>query len=135
MMMKPAPASTFKVSQTQLLLQLLIVALDDPAMFRHLDQRLELGLRRQCRDPILAGFSFPPRPLDQQPFFPMRLRFFVVPARGAHSHSGKTRSQFLLRPFAPSNILPGRRRQSCPQFPSRHGLMSTPPAPHLPCPP
>src|SRR5260370_30398175 len=103
MMMKPAPASAFIVSQTQLLLQLLIVALDDPAVFRHLDQRFGLGFWRQRRYPIFAGFGFPPRPLDQQPFFRMRLRSFVVPSRTAHSHRGKTRSRLPLRPFAPTD--------------------------------
>jgi hypothetical protein len=46
MMVKSAPASAFKVTQAQFLLQFLIVALNDPAMFRHLDHSLEIRLKR-----------------------------------------------------------------------------------------
>jgi hypothetical protein len=45
-MVKSAPASAFKVTQAQFLLQFLIVALNDPAMFRHLDHSLEIRLKR-----------------------------------------------------------------------------------------
>src|SRR5258708_13469010 len=104
MMMNPAPASAFIVSQTQLLLQLLIVALDDPAVFRHLDQRFELGFWRQRRYPIFAGFGFPPRPLDRQPFFRMRLRSSVVPARRAQPATAKPQATLLPPPLPPTYI-------------------------------
>jgi hypothetical protein len=47
--MKPAPTSAFIVTQSQFLLQFLIVTLNDPAMFRRLDQRFEFSVRRQRR--------------------------------------------------------------------------------------
>jgi hypothetical protein len=34
---KPAPVAAFKVTQTQLLFQLLVIPLDNPTMFRHFD--------------------------------------------------------------------------------------------------
>ena len=37
-MMKSAPAASFKVSQTEFLLQFLVIAFDDPAMFGEIDQ-------------------------------------------------------------------------------------------------
>lgn len=64
-MVEPTPVAAFKVSQPQLLFQLLVVPFDDPAVFGHLDQSFELGVRRQCRQPVLGGFRFVSRPFDQ----------------------------------------------------------------------
>src|ERR1700680_1799644 len=55
-MVEPAPVATFKVPQSQLLFQLLIVSFDDPAVFGHLDQSFELGVQRQGRHPVLLRF-------------------------------------------------------------------------------
>jgi hypothetical protein len=44
--MKPAPVAAFKVSQPQLLLQLLVIPFDDPAVFGHFDQRFKLDRGR-----------------------------------------------------------------------------------------
>ena len=46
-MVKPPPVAALKVSQPQLLFQLLIVPFDNPAVFGHLDQSFELGVQRQ----------------------------------------------------------------------------------------
>ena len=56
MVVKPAPIAAFKVSQSQLLFQLLVIPFDDPAVFGHLDQGLELNRRRQRGYPVLGGF-------------------------------------------------------------------------------
>ena len=40
-MVKSAPTPSFIVAQSQFLLEFLIVAFDDPAVFGHLDQRLQ----------------------------------------------------------------------------------------------
>src|SRR5258708_5620870 len=79
MMMKPAPASAFIVSQTQLLLQLLIVALDDPAVFRHLDQRFELGFWRQRRYPIFCWVRLPPAATRSTTILPHAAPLFRSP--------------------------------------------------------
>ena len=60
-----------KLPQPQLLLKFLVIALDDPAMFSHLHQSFQRGLRRQRRQPVVAGRGFSRRPFDQQPFFGM----------------------------------------------------------------
>src|SRR6185437_11817774 len=64
-MMEPAPVTAFKVSQPQLLFQLLIIPFDDPAMFGHLHQSLERCSRRQCPQPVFCRFRFAARPFDQ----------------------------------------------------------------------
>jgi hypothetical protein len=53
------------VAQAQLLLQFLIIPLDDPTVFRQLHQSLQLGPGGQRRDPVLGGFGFSSRPLDE----------------------------------------------------------------------
>src|SRR2546427_2100673 len=58
-MMEPAPVATLKVSQPQLLFQLLVIAFDDPAVFGHLDQSSERGVEWYVRDPLLDGVRFP----------------------------------------------------------------------------
>ena len=46
-MVKTAPTPSFLVTQAQLLLEFLIVAFDDPAVFGDLHQRLKRSLLRQ----------------------------------------------------------------------------------------
>ena len=53
---KPAPVATFEMAEPQLLLQLLVIAFDDPAVLGGLDQRFEAGSGRQCGYPIFGGF-------------------------------------------------------------------------------
>src|SRR5215831_5320273 len=48
-MVESAPVAAFKVPQSQLLLQLLVISFDDPAVFGHLDQSFEWSIRRQGR--------------------------------------------------------------------------------------
>jgi hypothetical protein len=44
-MVESSPVSAFKVSQAQLLFQLLVIPFDDPALFGDLDQGFERGTR------------------------------------------------------------------------------------------
>ena len=44
MVVETAPPAPFEVTETDLLLEVLIVALDAPAQFREIDQLLEGGL-------------------------------------------------------------------------------------------
>ena len=45
-MMEATPVTTFEMAEPQLLLQLLIIAFDDPTVFGYFDQSLELGAGR-----------------------------------------------------------------------------------------
>src|SRR3954447_19343934 len=64
-MVEPTPVTPFKMSQAQFLFQLLVVPLDDPAVFGHLYQVLQLCFRRQCRQPVFDRFCFSLRPFHQ----------------------------------------------------------------------
>ncbi len=46
-MMKPPPSPSFVVTQAEFLLQLLIITLNDPAMFGHVYQLDQRSVRRQ----------------------------------------------------------------------------------------
>ena len=110
-MVKAAPAASFVVAQSQLLLEFLIVAFDDPAMFGHLHQRLQRGLRRQGGQPVFGGLRFFLRPFDQEPFFRMWFGALVIAMGRAHADRGESRAQSFLAALAPADLLPGRSRQ------------------------
>src|SRR5947209_10175214 len=61
-MVEPAPVTAFKVSQPQLLFQLLVIPFDDPTMFGHLHQSFERCSRRQRRQPVFCRFRLAARP-------------------------------------------------------------------------
>ena len=68
-MVKAAPAAAFVVRQPDLLLELLIVALDAPTQFGGIDQIVERNIMRQGREPVFGRGLLAFGPLDQQPFF------------------------------------------------------------------
>jgi hypothetical protein len=68
-MVEPAPASAFVVVETNLLFQVLKVALDAPAQLGGLDELSQRRVCRQRREPVFVWSLFGLRPFDQQPFF------------------------------------------------------------------
>src|ERR1700692_1758197 len=105
-MMKASPTASFVVTQAEFLLQLLIVAFDDPAMFGQVHQVHQGDIGRYSRQPILGWFGFSGWPFDEQPFFWMRLRPLLLAMRGTYSEDGETRLQFVLYPLPPRYLLP-----------------------------
>ena len=95
-MVKSAPTPAFIVAQPQLLFEFLIIALEDPAMFGQLHQRLprRLAWRRSLR------------PFDQKPFLRARFRALFIAMGRTDPHGGKTRAQDSLTPLAPTDALP-----------------------------
>lgn len=101
MVVKSAPAASFKVTQSKLLFQLFIIALDDPAVFGAMDKVLERGIRRQRGKPVFCWFLLILRPLDQKPFFRMGFGSPVIAMRRTHTEGGKARGKFLPDPLPP----------------------------------
>jgi hypothetical protein len=64
MVVKAAPSSSFKVSETDLLLELLIVALDAPTQFGGIDQIAERDVLGKSREPIFGRFGLALGPFD-----------------------------------------------------------------------
>ena len=110
-MMKAPPAASFVVTQSQLLLELLVVALDDPAVLGQRDQILAGRCSAEVRQPVVGRFRLFRRPLDQQPLRGVRFVLFVVATRRPHSHGGETRAQLLAGPLPPAQRAEGLGRQ------------------------
>ena len=68
-MMEAAPSAPFEMPEPDLLLELLIVALDAPAQLGEIDQAVEGDVLRKRREPVFGRLVLALRPLDQQPFF------------------------------------------------------------------
>ena len=67
-MVEAAPAASLIVAEADLLLQLLIIPLDPPALHGVADQRGAADMGWQRREPELAGLDVSGRPFDQAPF-------------------------------------------------------------------
>src|SRR3972149_4946901 len=67
MMMEPPPPAALEMIEPELVLELLIVALDAPAQLGEPNEVGDRRRRRQRRQPILRGLRFASRPMDQQP--------------------------------------------------------------------
>ena len=72
-MMEPTPAAPFKVPQAELLFQFFVIPFDNPALLGEAGEIREFRVGRQRGEPVFNRFGFTGGPLDQQPFFRMRL--------------------------------------------------------------
>jgi len=91
MVVKAAPPAPFVIAKAELLLQLLIIALDPPSQLCKINQILEADILWQSDQPILGRLGFSFRPLDQQPFFGARLAQLGIAMRRPHPLPGKAR--------------------------------------------
>src|SRR5712672_3996706 len=110
-MVEAAPSAPLKVAEPDLLLELLIIALDAPAQLGGVDQSGERDVFRQGREPVPGRLVLVFGPLDQQPLF----RWLVgtlVPRCDVNTHTGKSRGQPIIRAFPPLDGAPRFRRQS-----------------------
>src|SRR3981081_14211 len=89
MVMKSPPAASFKVPQSEFLLQLLVIAFDDPAMFGEIDQFTELRIGWKCGKPVLRGFLLLFWPFDEEPFLRMWLGAPVVAMSGSDTRGSE----------------------------------------------
>ena len=98
--------------EPDLLLELLIVALDAPAQLGEVDQPAEGDVFGKGREPVFGRLVLALGPLDQQPFFRPALGELVIAMRGANAHAGKARGQPLGRAFAPVDRAPSALGQA-----------------------
>src|SRR3712207_8178696 len=108
MVIKAAPAAALKVPKPELLLQLLIVALDAPPQLGQRDQPLKVDVLRQGREPILARLIFSVRPLDQEPFVRARLAALLIAVGRTHPQAVKARGERLGCARTPCHVPPDR---------------------------
>ena len=105
-MMKSAPAASFKVPQSEFLFQFLVIAFDDPAVFGEIDQITERRVSRQRGEPVFCGLLFLRGPFDEEPFFRMRLGAPVVSVGGADTNGSEPGNELVLYALPPGNALP-----------------------------
>ena len=101
--MEPAPAPSLKVSQTDLLLEFLIIPLNAPAQFRQINKIRQDGVGRQGREPVLGRPLLALGPFDQAPLLRPHSRAPVVAVSRPHPHGGKARGQRGLGALTPSD--------------------------------
>src|SRR5882757_6683933 len=90
-MMEATPSASFIMPEPDLLLELLIVALDAPAQLGGVNQIAECDVARQGRKPIPGRFLLPLGPLNQQPFFCWFAGPYGPMQRGhAHAQTART---------------------------------------------
>src|SRR5580700_7871132 len=111
-MVKAAPSSSFEMTETNFLLEILVVALDAPAQLGEVHQAFEGDVLGQGCEPIFGGISLVGGPLDQQPFFGTAPNGAPAPRGGVavcstHADAGEAGRQPVGRSLAPSDILPG----------------------------
>src|SRR5258708_11312222 len=116
MMMKAAPAAALEMVEPELILELLIVALDAPTQLGEADEVGDGRRLRQGREPILCGLGFAPRPLDQQPLCRPGLRTLLIAMGGPHAPPREAPAHRAAGPFTPRHRPPRRRRQRAGQL-------------------
>ena len=119
-MVKTAPASSFIMTQSEFLLQLFVIAFDDPAM---LGQSHQVPQRRVCREsgePVLGRFRFLAGPLDQQPFLGVRFTALEIAVSRTNAQRREARAELAAGTFSPRHFLP------CPAAAPKPGLSPGP---------
>src|SRR5919197_4753846 len=109
-MMEAAPSAPFEVPEPELLLELLVVALDARAQLGEVDKPAKAGPLRQRREPVFGWLGLIFGPLDQQPLLGQRLRQQVT-MTGPHPHACEARAKPIGRALPPSDRTPLILRQ------------------------
>src|SRR5438270_249326 len=116
-MMEAAPSPTFKMPETDLLLELLVVALNAPTQLGEVNQTVEGGVRGERRQEVFGRLALAFGPLDQEPFLWARLVAPLVTPRGrpaaqAQRSCSSAISCLVLKPISPGTPALRRRSQS-----------------------
>ena len=98
MMMKAAPASSFVLAKTELLLEILVVPLDPPTQFRRGHQRSAADGRGQSGEEILGRFGFARGPFDQTPFLGAWRGTLIIAMRRTTRTAAKREASWVLVP-------------------------------------
>ena len=95
--MEAAPAAPLVVAEAQLLLELEIIALDQPAQLGAIHEPFNRGVDGQAREPELDGSRLVFRPFDEQPLLGPGLTAPGIAVGRADPEGGEARGQRLGR--------------------------------------
>src|SRR5580704_8179148 len=123
MVVEAAPPAPFIITKPELLLQLLIIALDPPSQLCDINQTFEGDILWQSGKPILGRLGFFWRPLDQQPLFGARLGQQGIAMCRPHPLPRKARREPVCSALAPRDCLPRFGRQAESEHLRRDRLM------------
>jgi hypothetical protein len=114
-MVEATPSPPFEMPEPDLLLQLLIIALDAPAQLGEIYQVAEGDILLKRREPIFFRLRVTFRPLDQQPFFRAALGEIVIAMGDATRKRAKREVSFSTEPSRHAIVrqaLAGKERAS-----------------------
>src|SRR6202049_2978204 len=117
-MVEATPSAPFEMAEPDLLLELLVIALDAPAQLGGIDQIAERDVFRQGREPIFGRLVLALGPLDQQPFF-VRLAAILMARCDVKPQAGKSRGKPRFGPSPQFDGAPRFRRQAAGEVPDR----------------
>src|SRR5688500_4438937 len=104
--MEPSPGAALEVIETDLLLELLVVAFDAPSQLGEAHERLDRSGRGEVRQPEL-GHVFAVEPVAEEPLFGGRSLAVVMVGGEAHSKRKEPRRLSSPRALAPCHLLVG----------------------------
>src|SRR6202035_608511 len=110
-MVEATPSPPFEMAEPDLLLELLVIALDAPTQLGGIDQIAERDVFRQGREQIFGRLVLAFGPLDQQPFF-VRLGAILMARCDVNPQAGKSRGEPRIGAFPPFDGAPRFRRQA-----------------------
>ena len=108
MMMEATPSAPFEVTEPDLLLEVLIVALDAPAQLGQIDQLRKLMFSGSVESQYLVGSASPSGHSISSHSATVLGEQIIVP--GADTHTRKSRGQLVGRAFPPRHRTPGMLR-------------------------
>src|SRR5258708_26299802 len=104
-MMEAAPAAALIVAEADVLLEVVIIALDAAAQLGEIDEAAERHVAVDGCEPEFGGRGLALGPFDEQRLFGEP--GFAPDRRNAHADAGKARLQRLVSAFSPSDGSPG----------------------------
>src|SRR4051812_47084603 len=129
MVVEAAPSAPLEVAETDLLLELLIIALDAPAQLGEIDQFAAVMFFRKGGEPVFGRLLLAFGPLDQQPLLQPAFGAGVIKMRGTNPHTRKARAKPLGRSLPPLDRAPGSAclpRSSAPRHKPQIAIQSFP---------
>src|SRR5208282_88165 len=106
MVMKAAPSSAFIMTETELLLELLIIALDAPAQLGKIDHLVEGHVVRNGGEPVLGRSALARGPFDEKPLFRPAFGELGITMRRPHAEADEPRGHPIGGAFAPRDRAP-----------------------------
>jgi hypothetical protein len=88
-MVEAAPAPSFKMTEPNLLFELLIIALDPPAQLGEIDQTGQRHVLWKGREPVLGRLLVALGPFDEKPLFGSGRGAIVIAMRRPDAQASK----------------------------------------------